>query len=161
MYLHTKFHQDRTIFKEVRNLASRPFYIWRHSCHFKCHKLPILKWAHIQGKLKPIVKTPYLYQFWFWRSSPDKISTKNQNGCCGGHLGCRIKKMKKTPACIFMGHTLVKFGADSFTIQGDTECDRQTDGRTDGQRDKDVYFSQTIAFKNLLWKGCVHLLVSW
>ena len=28
-------------------------------------------------------------------------------------------------------YIMVKFGADSFTIQGDTECDRQTDGRTD------------------------------
>ena len=33
------------------------------------------------------MKTPYLYQFWFWRSSPDKISTKIQNGCCCGHFG--------------------------------------------------------------------------
>ena len=86
MHLHTKFHQDRTIFKEVRNLASRPFYIWRHSDHFECRKLPILKRAHMQGKLKPIVKTPYLYHFWFCRSSPDKISTKIQNGCRGGHF---------------------------------------------------------------------------
>ena len=31
-----------------------------------------------------------------------------------------------------MGYTLVKFGADSFTIQGDTECDRRTDGQTQG-----------------------------
>ena len=77
MHLHSKFHHDRTLFKEVRNLASRPFYIWRHSGHFECRKLPILKWAHIQCKLKPIVKTPYLYHFWFWRSSPAKISTKN------------------------------------------------------------------------------------
>ena len=40
--------------------------------------------------------------------------------------------MKKTPACIFMGYSLVKFGADNFTIQGDTECDGQTDGQTQG-----------------------------
>ena len=86
MHLHTKFHQDQTILKEVSNMASRPFYIWRHSCHFECRKLLILKRAHIQGKMKPIVKTPYLYHFWFCRSSPDKISTKIQNGCRGGHF---------------------------------------------------------------------------
>ena len=90
MHLYTKFHQDRTILKEVRNFASRPFYIWRHSGHFECHKLPILKRAHMQGKMKPIVKPPYLYLFWFWRSSLDKISTKIQNGCCGGHFGSSL-----------------------------------------------------------------------
>ena len=82
-----------------------------------------------------MVKTPCLYQFWFRRSSPDELSTKIQNGCQAGHLGCRIEKMKKTPACIFMSYQLVKFGEDSFTIQEDTECDRQTDIQTDRQTD--------------------------
>ena len=40
--------------------------------------------------------------------------------------------MKKRPACIFMAYPLVKFGADSFTIKGDTERDRQTDRQTQG-----------------------------
>ena len=31
-----------------------------------------------------------------------------------------------------MGYPLVKFGADSFTIQGDTGCDRRTDRQTQG-----------------------------
>ena len=36
--------------------------------------------------------------------------------------------------CIFMGYPLVKFGANRFIIQGDTECDtdRWTDRQTQG-----------------------------
>ena len=46
------------------------------------------------------------------------------------------KKQKKT--CLYlMGYTLVKFGEDIFTYLGrDTECDRQTYGRTDRQTDR-------------------------
>ncbi len=64
--LHIKFRQDQTIFEEVSNLALRPFYIWRHGGHFECRKDPILKWAHIQGKLKLILKTACLHHFWFF-----------------------------------------------------------------------------------------------
>ena len=63
-HLRIKFRKDRTIFEEVR------------FGHFECRKLPIFKWAFIQAKLKLIVKTPCLYHFWFWGSSPDKLSTK-------------------------------------------------------------------------------------
>ena len=59
---------------------------------FECRRLPIFKWAHIQGKLKPIVKTPSLYHVWFQRSSLDKLSTKLQNG---RHIGFSIN-MKMT-----------------------------------------------------------------
>ena len=40
-------------------------------------------------KLMLIVKSPCLYYFCFWKSSPEKISTKNQNGCHCGHHGCQ------------------------------------------------------------------------
>ena len=38
-------------------------FTWRHSRHFESRKLPILKWAHKQGKLKLIVKTMSLITF--------------------------------------------------------------------------------------------------
>ena len=36
-----------------------------------------------------------------------------------------------------MDYPLVKFGADMLTIQGDTECDRQTAEQTDRQTQRD------------------------
>ena len=45
---------------------------------------------------------PCLYQFWFWSSSPDKLSTKIQNS---GHLGCQNEKT----ACLYFYGLLVKF----------------------------------------------------
>ena len=39
------------------------------------------------------------------------------------NLNVESKKNEKSPACIFMGFPLVKFSADSFNIQGDTELD--------------------------------------
>ena len=46
------------------------------------------------------------------------------------------KSREKKPACIFVGYRLVKFGADTFPIQGDTECDRRADRRKDRQADQ-------------------------
>ena len=47
-----------------------------------------------------------------------------------------------------MGYPLVKFGADSFTIQGDTECDRQlTDGQTQGDSNSSAGF-RPVELKN-------------
>ena len=37
-------------------------------------------------------------------------------------------KRKTNPTCTFMGYPLVKFGEERFTLQGDTECDRRTNG---------------------------------
>ena len=61
--------------------------VWRHDGHFECSRLPIFKLAHIQGKLKPIVKITCVGQFWLRRNNPDNNSTKIQNDCHGGHLG--------------------------------------------------------------------------
>ena len=54
-------------------------------------------------------------------------------------LDVELKKWIKTPACIFMGYTLVKFGGDIFTVHWDTECDRRIDGRTHDGLDLQVF----------------------
>ena len=61
-------------------------YVQHNSEHFECRRFPILKWSHIQGKKKLIVKTPL---YWFRRGSRDKHSTKIQNSCHGSHFDFR------------------------------------------------------------------------
>ena len=45
--------------------------------------------------------------------------TQSDNNSSAGFTS-RAKNELKTPACIFRAYPLVKFSADSFTIQGDT-----------------------------------------
>ena len=76
MYLHIKFHQDPTIFDQVRILAGNVFYVCRHSRDFENCRDPHLKQEALQPKLNLLVKTPYYYHLWFWKRSRHKYSGK-------------------------------------------------------------------------------------
>ena len=61
MYLHIKFHPDRTIFEQVRILAGNTLYVWRHIRHFENRRTSNLKRDGNQPKLNLLVKTQCLY----------------------------------------------------------------------------------------------------